>query len=164
MVSHRGFTLIELMIVVAIVGILASVALPAYQDYTIRAKVAEGLVLASSLKTAINESFLARGPQDMRCDDAVSCDAVGSSTVLTAAGLAENRNILSVTSDSAGVITIIFKPQVLPAANADLLLTPVDSAGAVVALNDPAMAGTRLYWSCAIGGTVLDKYRPSTCR
>jgi type IV pilus assembly protein PilA len=164
MFSHRGFALIELMIVVAIIGILASVALPANQDYTIRAKVAEGLTLASSLKTAISESFLARGPQDMRCDDAVSCDNVGSSTVLTAAGLAGNLNILLVTSDSAGVITITFKPQVLPAANADLVLSPTDSTGAVLALNDPASAGTRLYWSCAIGGTVQDQYRPANCR
>ncbi|MCW8196549.1 pilin [Proteobacteria bacterium 005FR1] len=164
MSSQRGFTLIELMIVVAIVGMLATVALPAYQDYAIRAKVAEGLTLASSLKTAITDSFIANGPQDMRCNDAASCDNVGSSTMLTAAELAGNRNVQSVTSDSAGLITIAFKSAVLPPASAQLQITPLDSDGAVLALNDPASAGTRLYWSCAVGGTVLDKYRPSTCR
>ena len=58
---HNGFTLIELMIVVAIIGILAAVALPAYQDYTIRSKVAEGLTLAAAAKLAVTETYTATG-------------------------------------------------------------------------------------------------------
>lgn len=55
--SQKGFTLIELMIVVAIIGILAAIALPAYQDYTIRAKVSEGIIAASSAKASVSEAF-----------------------------------------------------------------------------------------------------------
>src|ERR1041384_3861138 len=58
---QKGFTLIELMIVVAIIGILAAIALPAYQDYTIRAKVTEALSLAASAKTAVTESYISNG-------------------------------------------------------------------------------------------------------
>ena len=58
---QKGFTLIELMIVVAIIGILAAVALPAYQDYTVRTRVSEGLVLAGAAKLAVSETFAANG-------------------------------------------------------------------------------------------------------
>src|SRR6188472_4426721 len=59
--TQKGFTLIELMIVVAIIGILAAIAIPAYQDYTIRAQVTEGLNLAAAAKAAVSESFINRG-------------------------------------------------------------------------------------------------------
>src|SRR5215468_11097422 len=58
---QQGFTLIELMIVVAIIGILAAIAIPAYQDYTIRAQVSEGMNLAAAAKAAVSEYFLNRG-------------------------------------------------------------------------------------------------------
>jgi len=73
---QKGFTLIELMIVVAIIGILAAIAIPAYQDYTIRAQVSEGLTLAAAAKAAVAESFLNTGePPANRTEAGMSADA-----------------------------------------------------------------------------------------
>ncbi|PPD29449.1 MAG: prepilin-type cleavage/methylation domain-containing protein [Methylomonas sp.] len=145
-------------------------ALPAYQDYTIRAKVSEGLTLSGALKTAISETHQSKGPSAMTCTDAATCDAIGSS-VMDAAALAGNANVTSVTSGATGVITIAYKPAVVPAAANTLLITPVDAAGAAaVDLSNAATAGQQINWKCglggvgATGGTLLAKYRPASCR
>tara|TARA_R110001583_G_scaffold161866_1_gene314053 strand:- start:1490 stop:1990 length:501 start_codon:yes stop_codon:yes gene_type:complete len=160
---QQGFTLIELMIVVAIIGILAAVALPAYQDYTIRAKVSEGLVLASGLKTAIGESFQSQGPRVMACTDATSCGKLGASPLSTTE-LAGNANVASVVSGDSGIITITYKPAVLPSATATLLISPVNASGAPLDLSSAANAGAQVTWTCALNGTVPAKFRPSNCR
>ena len=75
---QKGFTLIELVIVVAIIGILAVFLFPVYQDYTIRAKVSEGLALSGALKTAIAETFQSKGPSTMTCTNKTTCDLIGA--------------------------------------------------------------------------------------
>ena len=139
---QQGFTLIELMIVVAIIGILAAVAIPAYQDYTVRAKVTEGLSLASAAKTGVSEWFATNG------DFPSANGSVGLPTSTSITG----NSVRSVAIGANGVITVTFAATGLPAAVAGdtILLTPTNNNGAV-------------QWSCT-GGTLDSKYRPSSCR
>lgn len=135
--EQHGFTLIELMIVVAIIGILAAIALPAYQDYTRRSYVAEGLTLAAEAKHAVTEYYGTNG---------------GYPSNNTSAGLAASTSItgnaVTKVAVSAGKITVTFNEKVTNGAT--LILSPVSGAGAIG-------------WSCN-GGTAKAAYRPSTCR
>ena len=136
--TQSGFTLIELMIVVAIIGILAAIALPAYQDYTKRSNVTEGLSLAGGVKTAVAEYYSSQGEWP---------------TNNTLAGLAPAGNIQgnavnSVGVGANGVITITYNTKVQ--AGNTIILTPTASGGSI-------------QWACA-AGTVDSKYRPARCR
>jgi len=141
---QSGFTLIELMIVVAIIGILAAIAIPAYQDYTKRAHVSEGMEVAGAAKTSVTEFYASKGYMP------------GSNT---SAGLATSTSIkgnavTSVAVSGSGLITITYNTKVTN--NATLTLAPSTIAGAVV-------------WKCTgqagvNAGTVLLKYRPANCR
>lgn len=137
MKAQKGFTLIELMIVVAIIGILAAIALPAYQDYTKRARVAEGLSLAGGAKTAVTEYFSSQG----------ALPTTNAEAGLPTASSINGGSVTSVTVGTGGVITVAFDATKVGTGN--ITLTPNTSSGAVK-------------WTCA--GTVDAKYRPANCR
>ena len=143
---QKGFTLIELMIVVAIVGILAAVAIPAYQDYTVRARVAEGLGLASAAKISVAENA-ANGSADLSLGyTAPTPDPAKVNGITINAG--------------SGVITIAYGSKI--EAGKNIAMVPTSAGGPLVAGTPPAGPIT---WACNGAGTTLSvKYRPAECR
>jgi len=136
---QQGFTLIELMIVVAIIGILAAVAIPAYQDYTIRARVTEGIGLAAAAKTSVSEYRISR---------------TAFPTTNGAAGIATTISspyVASLVVGAGGAITINYSTLGNTAANQkSIVFTPTFTNGTV-------------QWTCTTG-TLPGKYRPANCR
>ena len=162
--KHKGFTLIELMIVVAIIGILAAIAIPQYQNYVARAQVAEGLTLASGAKTAVAEYYDSNGRFPTYPDP--GCIFVGIFVICNGAvGLAEHTSItgkyvnqVSVAS-SSGIIVLMFKN--VPDAHTLI-------AKGVVNLT-PTVHGGSISWACsnndnATASPDITKFLPSSCQ
>ena len=138
---QQGFTLIELMIVVAIIGILAAVAIPSYQDYTARAQVTEAVSLTSSFKTGLAEYYADQGvfPSDLTAIGSTTSGKYVGSIIISSAGSNAAPVTVTATMKSSGVNTGI--------TDSTMELSSADS----------------LQWSCS-GGDILTKYRPSTCK
>jgi type IV pilus assembly protein PilA len=140
--KQQGFTLIELMIVVAIIGILAAIAIPAYQDYTIRAQVSEGLNLTGACKAAVTEYYQDQG----------AFPADNATAGLEAAANIKGKYTTQVEVTAGGICEATYGGD----ANANitgavLSMAPVDNTGSVS-------------WTCTGDATLVDKWLPAACR
>ena len=156
---QKGFTLIELMIVVAIIGILAAIAIPAYQDYTIRAQVTEGLNLASSVKASVGEYFANNGTWPIGlvgASPALGFVANPSGKYVTKVDVATGTIVITYGGQAnANVATKLLDLRPTTSPNGDVIWTCGKHA---IVGGDPAVPAT------ADGTTVIDKYLPSNCR
>jgi type IV pilus assembly protein PilA len=146
-VKTKGFTLIELMIVVAIIGILAAIAIPAYKDYTIRAQVSEGLILASGAKAAVSQFYMDSGvfPTD------------NTEAGISAAAEILGRYATSVQVGALGIITVNY-------ANATTHADLVAAAGLLVLTPTATAAQASVTWECDTATTLPAKWLPAACR
>jgi|26BtaG_2_1085354.scaffolds.fasta_scaffold03302_3 type IV pilus assembly protein PilA len=139
MKAAQGFTLIELMIVIAIIGILAAIAIPAYQDFTVRGRVAEALTLSSILRQTISENYFSRGGY---LNGTIDCQGISNTTF-------NSDNVSSISCNTA---------------NSSIAILTTAKAGNITLKLTPTVNSQRLDWTCSTSQVSEFKYVPPECR
>ena len=137
----RGFTLIELMVVVAVISILAMIAMPAYLDYAIRAQISEGLEMFAPVKKGVTEAYAANGGQWPSSNRAAGLPLSTSY---------QTKYVESISVAASGAVVVTFSIPDLGADNNTIIYVPIDKQGGID-------------WECTLG-TVLPRFRPPVCR
>ena len=166
---QKGFTLIELMIVVAIIGILAAVALPAYQDYTVRARVSEAILAASSCRTTITEVIQSNTNKDAVAAGAWGCEVSTGSGTKFVRSISTNAAAATTPGVGAGGVTVVVETAVggtvTTSANT-LRMAPCSNGQTTFGTCAPLWGETVHSWICGAGASnpIPSKYLPGSCR